>query len=59
MKILKITLAAVIAFGFLAAGCAEKAPVETVQVKEAPAKKAHHSYSSKLGTESTKKDTKK
>jgi hypothetical protein len=58
MKILKTTLAAVIALGFLAAGCASKATEPTAAVvKETKVK--HHSYSSKLGTESTKKDTKK
>ena len=56
MKISKIILASAVAFGLFAAGCAkENTPVEN--------KKEHHAkshcYSSKVGKECTKKDTKK
>ena len=56
MKISKIALASVVTFAFLASGCAsETKPID--DQKETSAKSS--SYSSKLGTQSTKKDTKK
>ena len=58
MKISKIALAAVVTFSFLAAGCADKAVTEQTS-KETSVKSSKHSYSSKLGTQSTKKDIKK
>jgi hypothetical protein len=65
MKLAKIalTVATAAAF-FLAVGCAQQTPPPApapAPVKHAPAKAKHHakSYHSKLGTVSTKKDTKK
>jgi|GEM_PF-5425212 len=59
MKICKITLAALVTFGFLAIGCAENNNAAPEQATKETSKNAHHSYSSKLGTQSTKKDIKK
>lgn len=57
MKTLKTILAATVVLGFLA-GCAEETtPAQTAPAKSMPAKTS--TYSSKLGTESTKKDTAK
>lgn len=56
MKISKIALASAVAFAFLAAGCASENNTVSEQ-KETTVKST--SYSSKLGTQSTKKDIKK
>jgi hypothetical protein len=59
MKISKIALASIVAFAFLAAGCAgENKPVVDQDQKETSAKSTN-AYSSKLGVQSTKKDIKK
>lgn len=54
MKTLKTILAATVVLGFLA-GCAE----ETAPVPEKDTQTKTSTYSGKLGTESTKKDTAK